>query len=202
MLGSCHGKISRKIEKMKAGSVFVIPDFAEIASAKTVSKTLTRLLQDGEIRRVVRGVFWKPAHGKDAPHPDDVAHALARSNTWRLAPSGDTALHIFGLQKEKPGVWTYVTDGTYRDYDVAGTKIVFQHASGKVLGKMSEKTALLVQVLKAYGRPRLSEETLQKIKAHLHPAEFKTLLEETKNAPAWVGKTVRTMLHRRGLAGD
>lgn len=202
MLGSCHKIIARKIESMKAGSVFVIPDFSDIASAKTVSKSLTRLLKDGKICRVIRGVFWKPQSDASVPYPDDVARALARSNTWRLAPSGETALHIFGLRKEKPGVWTYITDGTYRDYDIAGTKIVFQHASGELLGTMSEKSALLVQVLKAYGRPHLSEETLQKIKAKLHPAEFKTVLEETKNSPAWVSKVLRTMLRRHELAEE
>lgn len=196
MLGSCHRKIKHRIEAMAQGEVFCISDFEEIANAKTVSKNLTRLCEDGIIERVTRGVFWKPQNDAVSPHPDKIARALARSNTWRVAPSGDTALHLFGLRKDRPGVWTYITDGTYRDYEIAGTKIIFQHASGKALGTMSEKAATLVQVLKAYGKPRLSEETLHKIRRKLKPCEFKPLLEETKNSPAWICKAIQTMLYR------
>lgn len=196
MLGSCHRKIKHRIEAMAQGEVFCISDFEEIANAKTVSKNLTRLSEDGIIERITRGVFWKPQSDAVSPHPDKIARALARNNTWRVAPSGETALHLFGLRKDRPGVWTYITDGTYRDYEIAGTKIIFQHASGKALGTMSEKAATLVQVLKAYGKPRLSEETLNKIRRKLKPCEFKPLLEETKNSPAWISKAIQTMLHR------
>lgn len=192
-MNSCHRTIRQKIADMPVGTVFVIPDFEEIATAKTVSKTLTRLSEDGLICRVTRGVFWKPSD-TELPHPDSIAHALARSNTWRVAPSGDTALHLFGLRKDRPNVWTYITDGTYRDYDIAGTKIIFQHASGKLLGAMSEKAAMLIQVLKAYGKPKLSEETLNKIRGLIRPAECKQLLAETKNAPAWITKTLELLL--------
>lgn len=201
LLGSCHRKIRHRIENMDPGEVFCISDFEEIASAKTVSKTLTRLSEDGLIVRITRGVFWKPECGEELPHPDKIAHTLARSNTWRVAPSGDTALHLFGLRKDRPGVWTYITNGTYRDYNIAGIKIVFQHASEKALGAMSDKAAMLVQVFKAYGKPRLSEDTLTKIRGKLKPSELQPLLEETKNSPAWIKAAIQTMLRRKKPAG-
>lgn len=202
MLGSRHKRIRQAIDTMQPGTVFVISDFSDIASAKTASKTLTRLTDEGIVRKLYRGVYFKPHGAGSVPYPDDVAHALARSNTWHVAPSGETALHIFGLNKDRPCVWTYITDGTCRDYDIAGAKIVFQHASGKVLGAMSEKAALLVQVLKAYGKPHLSDDTLAKIRLKLKPSDFKRLLEETKKAPAWISKIVQSMLHRKELAND
>lgn len=202
MLSSRHKRILQQIEAMPYDTVFVLSDFSDIASAKTVSKTMTRLTEEGIVCKVYRGVFFKPQRADSVPYPDDVARALARSNTWRVAPSGDTALHIFGLNKDRPSIWTYITDGTCRDYDIGGTKIVFQHASGKVLGTMSEKAALLVQVLKAYGKPRLSEDTLAKIRLRLKPSDFKHLLEETKKAPAWISKAIQSMLRRKELAKD
>lgn len=201
LLGSCHRKIRQRIEAMPQGEVFAIPDFEDIASAKTISKTLTRLSDESIIRRVTRGVFWKPNGNGELPHPDKIAHALARSNTWRVAPSGDTALHLFGLRKDRPGVWTYITDGTCRDYEVGGTKIIFQHASGKALGTMSEKAAMLVQVFKAYGKFRLSDDTLRKIRKKLNPSEFQPLLEETKNSPAWISTAIQNMLRRKKSTG-
>ena len=197
---SCHGIIRKKIETMPQGSVFVISDFDSVAGPKTVSKTLTRLSEDGLIQRVIRGVFWKPPADSDTPSPDLIAHALARSNTWRVAPCGETALHVFGLKKNCPRVWTYITDGTQRDYDIAGTRLVFRHSSGKSLGMMSEKAALLVQVLKAYGRPHLSEETMAKIRQRLKPTDFKHLLTETKNAPAWIHSAIQAMLRKSELS--
>ena len=193
---SCHRRIRQKIETMPQGSVFVISDFDTIACPKTVSKTLKRLSEDGLICRVIRGVFWKPQNSADAPSPDQIAHALARGNIWRVAPCGETALHLFGLKSTTPRIWTYITDGTQRDYDIAGIRLIFRHSSGKFLGSMSEKAATVVQVLKAYGKPQLSEETLVRIRQHLKPEELRHLLSETKNAPAWICAAIRTMLHK------
>ena len=55
-------EIKRLIANAKAGTVFVAVDFVNITDKKTVSMGLTRLETDGLIRRVLRGVYYKPEY--------------------------------------------------------------------------------------------------------------------------------------------
>lgn len=56
---------------------------------------------------------------------------------------------------------------------------------------MSEKSALVVQALKAIGKENITPEILQKIRKKLTPEETRKLLEETKGCAEWVYKEIR-----------
>ena len=193
MWHSCQKRLEAMIHAMPSGEVFSISDFSELASPKTVSKMLARLEGENGIERVMRGIYWKPDGIHSSPSPDRVAKALARENTWRLVPSGATALHLFGLDEKVPDEWTYVTDGTYRSYCYDGKKISFLHTTGKILTTMSEKNAMLVQVLKAYGKEHITDELILRIASFFNSEEAKCVIEETKNTTEWIARTVSRM---------
>ena len=175
------------------GSVVTIADFTDIAGGKTVSKMLTRLSEEGLIRRVMRSVFWKPDGVHEEPEANEVAKALARENGWDLAPSKETALHLFGMVDAKPKVWTYVTNGTYRTYKYGDQQISFTHTGRHFWFKWSEKTILLIQCLRAYGKERLTEDVRQKLGSKIHGWNTKKLIEETKGAAVWIRDVVRIL---------
>ena len=190
MKHSKYKQLKTAIERYEPGTVMVISDFTDVAQAKTVSKMLTRLEEEGAVERVLRSVYWKPARNLSEPNPNDVAEALARENSWTLAPSGDTALYMMGLLTEVPPTWTYITSGTYQDYSYGGTRISFTHTNHKFFAAMSKKTRLLVQCLKAFGHEHLSEEKLKALFQKCKDWNWKTLLEETKYATRWVSAAV------------
>lgn len=53
--------VRQRVESMPAGSVFFIQDFADIAGEDSVRQALCRLARQGTIRRLMNGVFDKPA---------------------------------------------------------------------------------------------------------------------------------------------
>ena len=55
-------KIRNRIINAPDGSVFVNSDFADIADNNTVKQSINRLVQEGVLRRVIRGVFDKQKH--------------------------------------------------------------------------------------------------------------------------------------------
>lgn len=194
---SCHKKIEKKITDMPEGSVFVPGDFADIAVDDTASKVLTRLSYGDLVKRLFRGVYWRPKKDrKNAPQdpdPNQVANALARSNGQRVIPCGDTALHILGLTDKKPEEWTYITDGDNRKYSYKNIIIKFKHATGKLYKSMSDKTSLVVQAIKAYGKEAISKDVLRNIRSKLTREELSKLLEETKNTTSWIYQTVKQL---------
>ncbi|MBP5230882.1 MAG: hypothetical protein ILO68_04055, partial [Clostridia bacterium] len=195
MAYSFFKKLENRILYLPLGSVITIADFTDIASAKTVSKMLTRLSKEGVVERVMRSVFWKP-NGEE-PEPDEVAKALARENGWSLAPSKETALHLFGMVDAKPKVWTYVTDGTYRSYRYGDQRISFTHTGKLFRGKWSAKTALFIQCLMAYGKEHITEEIISRFGLRIRGWDLKTLIEETKDTAVWIRKTTKLICRRQ-----
>ena len=171
---------------MPGGAVISVADFIDLASPKTVSKTLTRICDNGVIHRVMRSIFWKPVATERGPKPEDVADALARENGWETAPSKETALMLFELEDGMPTVYTYVTNGTNRTYRYGEHTITFTHVGEKALKAMTKKTRTLVQCIKAYGKEKLSDERLSKIADKILGWDLPSLKEETKSVSRWI----------------
>ena len=196
MAYSYYRHLENRILELPPGAVVTIADFTDIAVPKTVSKMLKRLSADGAVRKVMRSLFWKPDGMHAEPAPNEVAKALARENGWALAPSKDTALHLIGMVEASPKVWTYVTDGTYRKYHYGSQKIFFTHTGRSFRARLSEKTALFIQSLKAYGKEKLTDDIKDRFTKLVSGWDLKTLAEETKGAAAWIREATRAICRR------
>ena len=191
-------QIRNIITKSKNGSVFVASDFADITEAKRISEYLVRLSADNTVICVMRGVFYKPKYSKlldeyIAPSPDAVAHALARNYGWTIFPCGDTALNLLGLSTQVPVVWSYVSDGPYKEYSYDNATIKYKHTTNKEVSKLSPKTALVIQALKTLGKENIKDETIERIVTVTTPDERKAMLVEAQYATAWIYETIRTI---------
>ena len=189
-------EIKKIINDAAIGTVFVATDFTNIADNKTVGMGLLRLEAEGLIRRVLRGVYDKPEYNDFlgeyvAPAPDKVANALARNFGWTIGPCGDTALNLLGLSTQVPAAWVYVSDGTYKEYSYDNVTIRFKKTTNKEVSKLSYKTALTVQALKALGKDKIDDTIINRLRALLTEKEKKTMLDEAKAATSWVYETIK-----------
>lgn len=178
------------------GSVFTSSDFADIADTGTIRQSLNRLVQEKILRRIIRGVFEKPKYSKlleeyVAVNPDAVAQALARSYHWTIAPCGDTALNLLGLSDQVTAVWSYISDGPYKTYEWNHVKIEFRHRTNREITGLSYMTSLVIHGLKALGKERVSEETIERLSARLSEPEKTALLRESSESSDWIVDTVR-----------
>ena len=188
--------IKTRIMNSPDGSVFSTVDFADVIENSRVGVILSRLEEDGIIRRVMRGIYDKPVYNdflKEyiAPSPSLVAEALARNFGWTIVPCGDTALNILGLSTQVPAAWSYVSDGTYKEYTYEQTTIKFKRTTNKEISKLSYKTALVVQALKALGKENVDDTVLTKLKNKLTDSEKQSLLTEAKAATAWIYEYIK-----------
>lgn len=184
-------EIKRRILTFESETVFVAADFADITDKKTASVGLSRLESEGVIRRILRGVYDKPAYNRFlrefvAPIPDKVAHAIARNFGWTIVPCGDTALNLLGLSTQVPAVWVYVSDGTYKEYSYDNTTIQFKRTTNKEVSKLSYKTALVIQALKALGKDNIDEMVISRLQKILTAEEKKAMVSEAKAVTSWI----------------
>ena len=189
-------EIKQNILATENGTVFVAVDFVNITDKKTVNMALIRLEEEGIILRIIRGVYYKAEYNEFlqeyvVPNPDKVAHALARNFGWTIVPCGDTALNILGLSTQVPAAWSYVSDGTYKEYTYDNTTIKFKRTTNKEISKLSYKTALVVQALKALGKDNIDDTIINKLKNDLTDKEKTTALLEAKAVTSWIYEYIK-----------
>ena len=191
-------QIRGNIERAEAGSVFVSTDFTDITDKKTVNMGLIRLADEGLIKKILFGVYYKPEFSKllgetVAPSPNKVAHALARNFGWTIVPCGDTALNLLGLSTQVPSQWVYVSDGAYKEYTFDNTTIKFKRTTNKEISKVSYKTALTIQALKALGKENITKQVISRLKKILTDEEKEKMLAESKSATSWVLELIKVI---------
>ncbi len=191
-------QIRGNIERAEAGSVFVSTDFTDITDKKTVNMGLIRLADEGLIKKILFGVYYKPEFSEllgetTAPSPNKVAHALARNFGWTIAPCGDTALNLLGLSTQVSSQWVYVSDGAYKEYSFDNTVIKFKRTTNKEISKLSYKTALTIQALKALGKDNVSEQIICRLKKALSEEDKEKMLTEAKSATSWVYEYIKVI---------
>lgn len=189
-------EIKKEIQNAKIGAVFVPIDFALITDKKTASVSLSRLEKEKIVLKIMRGIYYKAEYNDFldeyvAPEADAVAHALSRNYGWTIVPCGDTALNLLGLSTQIPAAWVYVSDGPYKEYTYNQTTIKFKRTTNKEISKLSYKTALVVQALKALGNDNINDSVIIKLKNTLTEEEKKMMLIEAKAVTSWIFEYIK-----------
>ena len=197
-MDSITEQFQRIIEKAPYGSAFVVSDFTEISDYQTAKRTLARLCETGLVRRVIRGVYDKPAFSElineySAPDPNEIAMAIARNYNWTVIPSGEAALNLFGLSTQVPAKWEYCSSGPYRTYEFGRIKLEFKHRSNKEIEGLSYNTALLIQAIKALGKESITDEILQRLKERVSQTDKDIIAEEARYTTSWVYSVIKTV---------
>ena len=187
-------EIRQKIIESEKGTVFVASDFADISDNMKVGVCLSRLENEKLLRRIMRGVYDKPEYNSFLqeylePAPDKVANAIARNYGWTIVPCGDTALNLLGLSTQ--AIWLYVSDGPYKEYSFNNTTIKFKHTANKEISKLSYKTSLVIQSLKALGKENIDNNVIVKLTKALTDDEKKNMLNEAKSTTSWIYEYIK-----------
>lgn len=193
-----QSQIEERITSYPYGTAFSASDFLDIADANVVSQALFRLEKEGRIRRVMNGVYDKPAFSQliqeyAVPRIDKVAEALARRFNWNIAPSGDTALNILHISTQVPNVWEYVSDGPYRDYMIGKIPLKFKHVMPREINGYSPITVMVIQGIRAIGKGNMSQEQADRFSSAITAEDGETLLKEAKTASGWIYKEIKNI---------
>ena len=195
-MDSIYNAIKNRIEHFEPGTVFLTGEFSDVAKNATIRKTLGRLCETGLIRRVLDGVYEKPKYSRLLKEyiptdPDAAAHAIARYYHWNIAPSGNVALNMLKLSTQVPVVWTYVSDGPYRNYSSDNFKISFKHRTNRDISGMSPITTLVIEAFKTLGKAYVDDSIISKLKSELSPQDKKTILSESSNSYEWINNVIQ-----------
>ena len=158
-----QAQIEERIMAYPFGTAFSASDFLDIADANSVSQALFRMEKDNSIRRVINGIYDKPAYSQliqeyGVPNISKIAEAMARRFNWNIAPSGNTALNILHISTQVPNTWEYVSDGPYRDYMIGNVPLKFKHVMPREINGYSSITTMVIQGIRAIGKGNMTKE--------------------------------------------
>ena len=197
--------VMERVGKMPAGACFSRSDFADLGTRLAVSQVLSRQERAGILSSPVRGYYCcrrkSKLLGVEMP-PDfaSLAAAIARNSGWTIIPCGDIAANDLGLSTQVPVVWSYVSTGPYRTYEIGKMRLEFKHTANRELFNMSKKSALCVQALKALGRNGVTPEVIKRLRLVLSDRERKALLNETSHVTSWIYDVVKRIMKEEDRA--
>lgn len=84
------------------------------------------------------------------------------------------------MSTQVPATWVYVSDGTYKEYTFDNTIIQFKRTTNKEVSKLSYKTALTIQALKALGKDKIDNAVLDSLRKLLTTDEKRAMMIEAK----------------------
>lgn len=181
--------IRTAVRKLPKGKPFTSASFLKSGSRGAVDRTLSRIVQEGEIERVARGVFVRPRKsryvGTVLPDILEVVGAIARNSGETVQVHGAEAARRLGLSTQVPTTPVFNTSASSRAIRIGNTTVRMIHTSNRRrLQFAGERAGLALAALWYLGKDNVTHETVAAIRSALGPAEFEKL--RSANMPAWM----------------
>ncbi|HEX9666416.1 MAG TPA: DUF6088 family protein [Thermodesulfobacteriota bacterium] len=199
---SIENKVISRIYGNGRGWAFFKNDFADLGNANTIDKVLSRLLDKGHIRRVIRGIYDYPKYSKLleqdlSPDVDQVAQVFARKFGWKIQISGNAALNVLGLSTQVPTKYLYYTDGKSKVYQIGNIELEFKKTTLKDIGLKYPESELVVQAIKALGNKTLTKQQRQTIFNYFRSEKHGRILKDTKYTTSWVYEIIKAIFKNK-----
>lgn len=193
-----HSKIVYRIRGKGRGWLFSAKDFLDFGTRCAVDKSLSRLADDGIIRRLRRGLYdfpkISPKLGALTPGSDQIAGVMAKKDQTRLQITGAHAANLLGLSTQVPAKVVYLTDGNSKKIKVGNQSIELRHASSKKMATAGKPSGLVIQALGYLGQDNVDSGVVTKIKKSLSLDDKKVLEKDIDAAPDWMRPVITQII--------
>ena len=181
--------IRAKLRKLPKGKPFTNSRFVKYGSRGAVDRALSRLVTEGEITRIARGVFVRPQQnrfvGDVMPEFSEVVKIIARNNHETIQVHGAEAARRFKLSTQVPIVPVFHTSSSSRSIKIGGITVKMIHTSNqRRLQFAGKKPGLALSALWYLGKNNVNAQVISKIKSGLSAEDFETL--KSADMPVWM----------------
>lgn len=183
------------------GKLFTTSRFGALGSRGTVDRALARFVEQGEIKRLARGVFVRPRKsryvGNVLPGVDEVVQAMASASGEKVQMHGAEAARRLGLTTQVPVAPVYHTSASSRSIRVGNTTVRMIHTSNpRRLQFAGTEAGLALAALWYIGKNNATIETVATVRSAIKPEAFEKLC--SAQVPAWLD----TLLHATETASS
>lgn len=180
--------IRNRVLRISQGEPFTNTRFLKLGSRASVDKTLSRLVEEGVIQRIARGVFMRPKKSRFISNimPDvaKVLKIIARDHGETIQVHGAEAARHFKLSTQVPTTPVFYTSGSSRKLKVGNLTVKLRHASQRKLHLAGKRPGLALSALWYLGKNNVNANVVNAIREGLTAKEFETL--KHTDMPAWM----------------
>ncbi len=195
---SLVNKIIRRIWRRGHGSVFSANDFADLGNRAAIDIALGRLVRQGRIRRIARGLYDYPIVDADLgelnPSIEAIAKTLSLSGRLRLQPSGAYAANLLGLSEQVPMKIVFLTDGPSRKILIKNREIIFKRTTPRNMAAAGRLGGIVIQALRYLGNDAITVEMKSRLKTAIPSEQREGVVKDALSAPAWIRTLLRELL--------
>jgi Family of unknown function (DUF6088) len=187
---SIDTKISRYVNRRAPGAVFVPGTFVAFGSRAAIDKTLQRLVADGTLRRLSRGLYDKPRRhdmlGILWPSVETIVKAIAGKDKLRTQPIGVYAANMLGLSDQVPAKVVLLTDGISRTVQAGPMQIRLQRTTPRQMAAAGRLSGLLIQAFKSMGVQHITPKHIGRLRENIPAVERAKVMKDLALAPEWM----------------
>ncbi len=185
--------IKGRMRGLPKGKPFTTSRFADCGPRGAVDRALSRLVHEGEIERLSRGVFVRPRKnrfvGNIVPGVVEVVQAIARDNGETVQVHGAEAARRLGLSTQAPTAAVFHTSASSRSIRIGNTTVKMIHTSNRRRLQFAGETAgLALSALWYLGKDDVTPETVATIESAVGAEEFEKL--RLADVPAWMASAL------------
>lgn len=186
--------ILRRIRAKRRGWVFTPKNFIDIANRNAIDVTLHRLVKQGIIRRLDKGIYdfpyIHPKLGVLAPNPDHIARALASKTGDTIQPSAARAANQLGIDTQVPAKPTYITSRSSIKRDIANYPIVLRHSKYTSNDSLTTNVSNTINAIRHLGKHNVSPLIINQLKRVLTKKDKLQLMKNISKFPDWMAPVI------------
>ncbi len=201
-MNCCRAFIVRSFRSLPPGTIFTTRDCLGFGFRRdNVDQTLARLVKEGVLIRLVRGVFVDAATARPTYSILEIATVKASSFGKKIRQhSADSAAEI-GLPAEMNKHDTFIVDGATSRFHVisTGKRVVFRIACEKKMHLDDDKVGKIVRGLWHLGEERVQLQMIARAVITLNRAECRKIVTSGAWMPYWLMNAFEEIFGRRFL---
>lgn len=210
---SVEEQILTSLGKCGRGTVFFADRFSRLGNADRLHKAMELLAKRGDILRVARGIYCYPKKTPAIlrelgitdeyswPSPDEIAEAIAKRDSVKIAPTALHAQNLLGLSQQVVMNFVYLTSGrakviklytpTESGPTAPNRQIEFKHTVARNLAFTNRLAMLITFALKDYGQEGVTAEHIKKIKELLSHEKQENIERDYPLMPEWIREILK-----------
>jgi hypothetical protein len=209
-----RARILRRIRRQRPFLVWTPADFLDLGARAAVDKTLQRLANSGDIRRIDRGLYDLPALNRLTGKPTTpdyraVIEAVGRRDQARILLDGITAANQLGFTDAVPARVVVHTDARLRPIGIGNLTIQFKPTAPSRLYWAGRPAMRVVQALHWMRDllPGDRDRIVKRLRSVLSdPAQGaairRDLLRGLRTLPTWMQDLIRSVDHQARRGGN
>lgn len=184
--------IKKQVLRYEKGKPFNMRVLFPFGSRRAVDCAFARLVKEGIVTRVSRGVYMRPKSSEFVksvvPALGEVIKAVAERTGERITMSGAEAAQRLKLTTQVPVAPIFYTSGSSRELTINNQCVKLKHVAERKLALAGTEAGMILSALWYLGKEAVNEEVLTTIANELSP---EVLLEvQAANIPEWMSSAI------------